>query len=118
MANYNEMGIDMDRRNAEPRPLTDHERERLEEFLDSIHYSSRYNDSEYEYRHVQLPKAMLKAIPKEYHDSSKGTLKLLWEEEWRGMGITQISAKSRREKLPGISADLNRRPLNYQPPAQ
>lgn len=51
--------------------------------------SSRYSDSDYEYRHVQLPKAMLKAIPKDYHDASKGTLKLLWEDEWRGIGITQ-----------------------------
>lgn len=34
---------------------------------------------------------MLKAIPKEYFDPSKGTLKLLWEEEWRGLGITQAS---------------------------
>jgi cyclin-dependent kinase regulatory subunit CKS1 len=32
---------------------------------------------------------MLKVIPKEYHDASKGTLKLLWEEEWRAIGITQ-----------------------------
>lgn len=39
---------------------------------------------------------MLKAIPKEYHDASKGTLKLLWEEEWRGIGITQVSDASRR----------------------
>jgi hypothetical protein len=52
--------------------------------------SSRYSDDEYEYRHVQLPKNMLKAIPKEYHDPSKGTLKLLWEEEWRALGITQV----------------------------
>lgn len=51
----------------------------------------RYSDNEYEYRHVQLPKNMLKAIPKEYFDPSKGTLKLLWEEEWRGLGITQVS---------------------------
>lgn len=35
---------------------------------------------------------MLKAIPKDYHDSSKGTLKLLWEEEWRAIGITQVRA--------------------------
>lgn len=34
---------------------------------------------------------MLKAIPKGYHDESKGTLKLLWEEEWRALGITQVS---------------------------
>lgn len=55
-----------------------------------VSHVTRYSDDEYEYRHVQLPKAMLKAIPKEYHDSSKGTLKLLWEDEWRAMGITQV----------------------------
>lgn len=52
--------------------------------------SNRYSDNEYEYRHVQLPKDMLKVIPKEYQDPSKGTLKLLWEEEWRALGITQV----------------------------
>lgn len=51
---------------------------------------SRYSDSENEYRHVQLPKNMLKAIPKDYFDASRGTLMLLWEEEWRGLGITQV----------------------------
>lgn len=49
----------------------------------------RYSDDEYEYRHVQLPKQMLKVIPKDYFDS-RGTLKLLWEEEWRALGITQV----------------------------
>ena len=109
--------MDYNRRNKVPRPLTDSEKARLEEFIDSIHYSARsvalfgvfriskqthfpsksmliphcrYSDDEYEYRHVQLPKNMLKAIPKEYHDPSKGTLKLLWEEEWRALGITQV----------------------------
>jgi hypothetical protein len=33
---------------------------------------------------------MLKKIPADYFDSSKGTLKLLWEEEWRALGITQV----------------------------
>ena len=33
---------------------------------------------------------MVKRIPKDYFDPSKGTLKLLWEEEWRGLGITQV----------------------------
>ena len=42
MANHDEMGIDTSRRNRIPRPLTDGERTRLEEFTDSIHYSSRY----------------------------------------------------------------------------
>ena len=50
----------------------------------------RYDDSQFEYRHVQLPKQMLKAIPKDYFDGSRGTLKLLWEDEWRGLGITQV----------------------------
>lgn len=34
--------MDHDRRNKHPRMLTDPERERLDEFIDSIHYSSRY----------------------------------------------------------------------------
>ncbi|KAL8959933.1 MAG: hypothetical protein Q9193_003279 [Seirophora villosa] len=70
--------------------LTDAEKQRVEEFVEQIHYSSRYSDNEYEYRHVQLPKDMIKRIPKDYFDPSKGTLKLLWEEEWRGLGITQV----------------------------
>lgn len=85
--------IDYSRRNKVPRPLTDAEKDRLDEFVDSIHYSARYSDDHFEYRHVQLPKAMLKAIPKEYHDASKGTLKLLWEDEWRAIGITQVCAQ-------------------------
>ncbi|KAI4741291.1 hypothetical protein E4T50_08286 [Aureobasidium sp. EXF-12298] len=83
------MDIDATRRNKKPRPLSDSERERLDEFIESIHYSSRYSDDHFEYRHVQLPKQMLKAIPKEYFDGSRGTLKLLWEDEWRALGITQ-----------------------------
>lgn len=60
---------------------------------------ARYSDSEYEYRHVQLPKAMLKAIPKDYHDTSKGTLKLLWEDEWRAIGITQVRGPRKTEPM-------------------
>jgi hypothetical protein len=59
----------------------------------------RDSDEEYEYRHVQLPKQMLKQIPKEYFDGSRGTLKLLWEEEWRALGITQVRAgRSRKHR--------------------
>ncbi|KNG80626.1 hypothetical protein ANOM_010352, partial [Aspergillus nomiae NRRL 13137] len=86
-----QMDIDMSRRNKKPRLLLESERERLEEFIDSIHYSARYSDDQFEYRHVQLPKNMLKKIPADYFDSSKGTLKLLWEEEWRALGITQVA---------------------------
>ena len=41
---------------------------------------------------MQLPKQMLKVIPKDYFDTSNNTLKLLWEEEWRGLGITQVNS--------------------------
>ena len=107
-ASYTMATLDHDRRNKQPRLLTEAERDKLEEFVDAIHYSSRsdvgciwdrfgyadyyarYSDDENEYRHVQLPKDMIKKIPKDYFDPSKGTLKLLWEEEWRGLGITQV----------------------------
>lgn len=39
---HEQMGIDLSRRNLAPRPLTDVERGRLEEFIDTIHYSARY----------------------------------------------------------------------------
>lgn len=42
MATHNKMGIDASRRNAEPQPLTDNERARLEKFIDEIHYSARF----------------------------------------------------------------------------
>ncbi|PFH61864.1 hypothetical protein XA68_15992 [Ophiocordyceps unilateralis] len=111
------MDIDCSRRNKSPRPLSDAERTRLDEFIDSIHYSARYSDNVYEYRHVQLPKAMLKAIPKDYHDTSKGTLKLLWEDEWRALGITQSLGWEHYEvHEPEPHILLFKRPLNYQPP--
>jgi cyclin-dependent kinase regulatory subunit CKS1 len=54
-----------------------------------IHYSDRYSDDLYEYRHVILPKPLLKLVPKEFFDDKAGTLRLLSEAEWRGIGITQ-----------------------------
>ncbi|KAI1752224.1 regulatory subunit of cyclin-dependent kinase [Xylaria castorea] len=110
--------VDTSRRNVEPRLLKDSERAQLKEFLEMIHYSARYSDDEYEYRHVQLPKAMLKAIPKDYHDASKGTLKLLWEDEWRSMGITQSLGWEHYEvHEPEPHILLFKRPLNYEPPS-
>jgi hypothetical protein len=40
-ANMANMDIDFTRRNKKPRLLTDSERDKLDEFVDSIHYSSR-----------------------------------------------------------------------------
>jgi hypothetical protein len=41
-SNNNFMDIDLTRRNKKPRPLSDAERNKLEEYIDSIHYSGRY----------------------------------------------------------------------------
>ncbi|KAJ5139117.1 uncharacterized protein N7515_003965, partial [Penicillium bovifimosum] len=113
------MDIDPARRNKKPRLLLETEREKLDEFVDSIHYSARYNDDKFEYRHVQLPKNMLKKIPADYFDSSKGTLKLLWEEEWRALGITQSLGWEHYEvHEPEPHILLFKRPLNYQAPLQ
>ncbi|KAL9715291.1 Cyclin-dependent kinases regulatory subunit (Cell division control protein cks1) [Leucoagaricus gongylophorus] len=62
---------------------------KLEEYIEKIHYSDRYSDENYEYRHVILPKSLLKIIPKQYFCNDSGTLRLLEEHEWRGIGITQ-----------------------------
>ncbi|KAF5868856.1 putative cyclin-dependent kinase regulatory subunit protein [Botrytis fragariae] len=135
--------IDYTRRNKYARPLSEAEKERLDEFIDAIHYSARsvqamaqtlspnpsiaqtlihsyrYSDDQYEYRHVQLPKAMLKVIPKEYHDPQTGTLKLLWEEEWRALGITQSLGWEHYEvHEPEPHILLFKRSINYQPPTQ
>jgi cyclin-dependent kinase regulatory subunit CKS1 len=45
-----------------------------------IEYSEKYEDSIYEYRHVILPKDIMKKLPKG---------KLLTEQEWRAIGIQQ-----------------------------
>jgi hypothetical protein len=48
---------------------------------------------------------MLKAIPRDYFDPAKGTLKLLWEDEWRGLGITQVGPVAQNSQG-GPLADL------------
>jgi cyclin-dependent kinase regulatory subunit CKS1 len=37
-----DMDIDFTRRNKRARPLTESEKEKLDEFIDSIHYSARF----------------------------------------------------------------------------
>ncbi len=49
-------------------------------YPDEIEYSEKYNDEVYEYRHVLLPKATYKKIPRG---------RLLSESEWRGLGVQQ-----------------------------
>ncbi|KAF8375663.1 hypothetical protein PRIPAC_82092 [Pristionchus pacificus] len=45
-----------------------------------FYYSTKYEDDEYEYRHVHAPKDVVKHIPKN---------RLMSEGEWRALGIQQ-----------------------------
>uniref|UniRef100_A0A3Q1GH85 Cyclin-dependent kinases regulatory subunit n=1 Tax=Acanthochromis polyacanthus TaxID=80966 RepID=A0A3Q1GH85_9TELE len=45
-----------------------------------IYYSDRYNDDQYEYRHVVLPREMARHVPKS---------RLMSEDEWRQLGVQQ-----------------------------
>ncbi|GIY13675.1 cyclin-dependent kinases regulatory subunit 1 [Caerostris darwini] len=45
-----------------------------------IYYSNKYFDDKFEYRHVIIPKNMLKLVPKS---------RLMSENEWREIGIQQ-----------------------------
>ena len=49
-------------------------------YPDEIEYSDKYYDDLYEYRHVLLPKAIYKSMPKG---------RLLSENEWRSLGVQQ-----------------------------
>ncbi|ENN81407.1 cyclin-dependent kinases regulatory subunit [Dendroctonus ponderosae] len=51
-----------------------------EELLRNIFYSDKYYDDKYEYRHVLIPKEMVKYVPKTH---------LMTEDEWRSIGIQQ-----------------------------
>ncbi|KAJ3288039.1 Cyclin-dependent kinases regulatory subunit (Cell division control protein cks1) [Borealophlyctis nickersoniae] len=51
--------------------------------LDQVYYSERYTDDKYEYRHVILPKELLRFIPRPMLG------RLLTEDEWRSIGIMQ-----------------------------
>ncbi|XP_055205254.2 cyclin-dependent kinases regulatory subunit 1-like, partial [Gorilla gorilla gorilla] len=43
-----------------------------------IYYSDKYDDEEFEYRHVMLPKDIAKLVPKTH---------LMSESEWRNLGV-------------------------------
>ena len=84
-----------------------------------IHYSDRYSDDKYEYRHVILPKPLMKYIPKQYYNTDQsGTLRLLSEKEWRAIGITQsygwehyeVHSESTRIILGGYNCSYARYP--------
>lgn len=45
-----------------------------------IYYSDKYDDEEFEYRHVMLPKDLARLVPKTH---------LMSESEWRNLGVQQ-----------------------------
>ncbi|GAA5866794.1 hypothetical protein JCM8547_003566 [Rhodosporidiobolus lusitaniae] len=51
-----------------------------EKYSESIYYSARYSDDEFEYRHVIIPKQLVKYLPSD---------RLADEHEWRDLGIRQ-----------------------------
>ncbi|GAA5963466.1 hypothetical protein JCM3765_006246 [Sporobolomyces pararoseus] len=59
---------------------TEQKRRDIERWSEEIYYSPRYSDDEFEYRHVIVPKALVKWLP---------TDRLAEEDEWRGLGIRQ-----------------------------
>lgn len=76
-------------------------------YPDEIEYSEKYQDDLYEYRHVLLPKATFKSIPKG---------KLLSETEWRSLGVQQSRGWMHYEiHRPEPHILLFRRPLGTDP---
>mmetsp|Transcript_40699 Transcript_40699/g.107624 ORF Transcript_40699/g.107624 Transcript_40699/m.107624 type:complete len:84 (+) Transcript_40699:80-331(+) len=53
-------------------------------YPDEIEYSEKYKDDFFEYRHVILPKPTAKEVYK-----LTSCKRLLEEDEWRGLGVTQ-----------------------------
>lgn len=52
----------------------------IKQLSEQITYSDRYEAENYIFRHVKIPKELLKYIPQD---------RLLSEDEWRGLGIQQ-----------------------------
>lgn len=75
--------------NRNTMPVGQADRDRIYGFRNKYYYSPRYSDDNFEYRHVALPREMLKVIPQDFF-AQDGTFKILCEEEWRSdLGITQ-----------------------------
>ncbi|KNE58084.1 hypothetical protein AMAG_04904 [Allomyces macrogynus ATCC 38327] len=49
-------------------------------YSEKINYSPRYADDEWEYRHVTLPRELVKYVPAD---------RLMEEDEWRALGVQQ-----------------------------
>ncbi|KAJ7204286.1 regulatory subunit of cyclin-dependent kinase [Mycena rebaudengoi] len=109
----------MDSNAAAQQAKEQEEAKKLEEYIEKIHYSDRYTDDTYEYRHVIIPKQLLRLVPKNFFNEELGTLRLLSEPEWRGIGITQSLGWEHYEvHAPEPHVLLFRRPKDFVPPPQ
>ena len=76
-------------------------------FPEEIEYSEKYQDDEYEYRHVLLPKNTYRQMARN---------RLLFEEEWRQLGVQQSRGWVHYEiHKPEPFILLFRRPLGTDP---
>merc|ERR1712230_146257 len=88
--------------------------ESYQDLVARIHYSDRYSDDKWEYRHVILPKSLLKQIKPEFFEEN-GVLRILSDKEWRGIGITQSMGWEHYEvHAPEPHILLFRREVGYQ----
>mmetsp|Transcript_40946 Transcript_40946/g.94261 ORF Transcript_40946/g.94261 Transcript_40946/m.94261 type:complete len:102 (-) Transcript_40946:316-621(-) len=80
-------------------------------YPDEIEYSDKYSDDRFEYRHVILPKT----IAREMCKINQGK-RLLEEDEWRSLGVTQSRGWVHYEiHKPEPHILLFRRPLGTDP---
>merc|ERR1712224_512899 len=80
-------------------------------YPEEVEYSEKYGDAQYEYRHVIMPKALAKDMCR-----LTGGKRLMTEEEWRGLGVTQSRGWVHYEiHKPEPHILLFRRPLGTNP---
>ena len=88
-------------------------------YPEEIEYSDKYQDDVYEYRHVIMPKRIMKEMFRLIQgDPLKRTaeLRLLTETEWRGLGVQQSRGWAHYEvHKPEPHILLFRRPLGTNP---
>ena len=87
-------------------------------YPEEIEYSDKYMDDSYEYRHVIMPKRVMKDMMRVISQSPdrRSDLRILTETEWRGLGVQQSRGWVHYEvHRPEPHILLFRRPLGTNP---
>jgi cyclin-dependent kinase regulatory subunit CKS1 len=91
-------------------------------YPEEIEYSDKYVDDVYEYRHVLLPKRIMKEMLRLFQTSNAelrkppGELRIMNEGEWRSLGVQQSRGWQHYEiHKPEPHILLFRRPLGTNP---